>query len=116
MSGPREHARRDILPSEKGFLALAGLDPDLPLRDVFVHFRDLVDADMTWADSRKTRFRTRASVVKVLALLLTAASTIVLGIPAIPNRAAIALPMVALVTLPPRAAAHRSSVTEARAR
>jgi hypothetical protein len=37
--------------------------------------------------------------VKVAALALTAASTVVLGIPAIPGRAAIALPMVALVTL-----------------
>jgi hypothetical protein len=54
---------------------------------------------MDWADSRKARFRTRASCAKVTALALAAASTVVLGIPAIPNRAAIALPMVALVIL-----------------
>jgi hypothetical protein len=54
---------------------------------------------MDWADSRKLRFRLRAACVKVAALALTAASTVVLGIPAIPGRTAIALPMVALVTL-----------------
>jgi hypothetical protein len=55
--------------------------------------------DMDRADLRKARFRTRASCAKVAALALTGASTVVLGIPAIPGRAAIALPMVALVTL-----------------
>jgi hypothetical protein len=57
---------------------------------------------MDWADSRKTRSRVRASCAKVAALALTAASTVVLripAIPAIPDRTAIALPMVALVTL-----------------
>jgi hypothetical protein len=58
-----------------------------------------VSSDMDWADSRKARFRRRASCAKVAALALAAASTVVLGIPAIPSRAAIALPMVALVTL-----------------
>jgi hypothetical protein len=99
MTWPRQRVPRDVLPSEKGFLELAGRAADLPLRDVFIHFRDLVSADMDWADSRKIRFRTRASRVKVAALVLTALSTIVLGIPAIPARASIALPMVALVTV-----------------
>jgi hypothetical protein len=54
---------------------------------------------MDWADSRKARFRSRAAAAKVAALALTAASTVVLGIPAIPDRTAIELPMVALVTL-----------------
>jgi Protein of unknown function (DUF4231) len=99
MTWPRQRAPRDVLPSEKGFLELAGRAADLPLRDVFIHFRDLVSADMDWTDSRKIRFRTRASRVKVAALILTALSTIVLGIPAIPVRASIALPMVALVTV-----------------
>lgn len=91
--------RREPLPSERGLLEFVGRDAGLPLRDVFLRFRDLVDADMDWADSRKTRFRARATVIKVFVLLLTASSTIVLGIPAFPNRAAIALPMVASVTL-----------------
>jgi hypothetical protein len=87
------------LPSEHGFLELAGRDGSSSLREAFLHFRDLVSADMDWADSRKARFRMRASCAKVTALALTGASTVVLGIPAIPARAAIALPMVALVTL-----------------
>lgn len=87
------------LPSERGFLELAGRDDGIPLREMFIRFRDLVSADMDWADSRKTRFRVRASCAKVATLALTAASTVVLGIPAIPDRTAIALPMVALVTL-----------------
>lgn len=52
---------------------------------------------MDWADSRKTRFRWRATCIKVVSLVLTAASTVVLGIDAIPARASIALPMVASV-------------------
>jgi hypothetical protein len=99
MTWPWRRTPRDVLPSEKGFLELAGRAADLPLRDVFVHFRDLVSADMDWADSRKIRFRARASGVRVAALVLTALSTIVLGIPTIPARASIALPMVALVTV-----------------
>jgi uncharacterized protein DUF4231 len=87
------------LDSEGGFLEVAGRDPDRPLRDALLSFRDLVSADMDWADSRKRRFRRRASFVRVSALLLTAASTVVLGIPEIPGRASIALPMVALVTV-----------------
>jgi hypothetical protein len=80
-------------------LEMVGREPNLPLREVFIRFRDLVSADMDWADSRRARFRARASLAKIALLALAAASTIVLGIPAIPNRTAIALPMVALVTL-----------------
>jgi hypothetical protein len=47
----------------------------------------------------KVRFRTRASRTRIATLALTAGSTVVLGIPAIPHQTAIALPMVALVTL-----------------
>jgi hypothetical protein len=54
---------------------------------------------MEWTDSRKIRFRNRASAVKLATLALTASSTVVLGIQAIPSRASIALPMVALVTV-----------------
>jgi len=85
--------------SEKGFLEAAGRDPDRPLREALLAFRELVSADMAWADSRKKRFRRWASLVRLAALLLTAASTVVLGIPEIPVRASIALPMVALVTV-----------------
>jgi hypothetical protein len=85
--------------SERGLLDMAGRDADLPLREVLIRFRDLVSADMEWADSRKARFRARASYARVTALVLAATSTVVLGIPAIPDRTAIALPMVALVTL-----------------
>lgn len=88
-----------VAASERGFLEIAGREADLPLRETLFRFRDLVSADMDWADSRKARFRARAAAAKIAALTLTAGSTVVLGIPAIPNRTAIALPMVALVTL-----------------
>jgi Protein of unknown function (DUF4231) len=87
------------LPSERGFLEMAGRADNVPVREAFLHFRDLVSADMDWADDRKDRFRRRASCAKVASLVLAAASTVVLGIAAIPGRVAIALPMVALVTL-----------------
>lgn len=87
----------NVLRSEDGFLKLAGRGADLPSQ--FVQFRELVSAHMEWADSRKARFRTYASWTRIAILLLTAGSTSVLGIPAIPNRTSIALPMVALVTL-----------------
>jgi hypothetical protein len=100
MKSSRRTARRPaVLPSERGFLELAGRDEGIPLREAFLRFRDLVSADMDWADSRKARLRLRASCARVAALALTGASTVVLGIPVIPDRAAIALPMVALVTL-----------------
>ena len=89
----------EVTPYERGFFETAGRDVGLPLPDAFIRFRDQVSADMEWADSRKTRFRKRAARAKVATLALTAGSTVVLGIPAIPNRAALALPMVALVTL-----------------
>lgn len=91
--------KRGAIPSELGFLSVAGRDPDQPLREVFLHFRDLVSADMEWADIRKRRNRRRASLLRTTALTLTAAATVVLGIEAIPNRQWWALPMVALVTV-----------------
>ena len=97
---PRYEVRQgNIVASELGFLEMAGRDGDLPLREIFIRFRDLVSADMGWTDSRKIRFRRRASYMKVAALLLTAASAVVLGIQAIPSRASIALPMVAIVAV-----------------
>src|SRR5689334_5574951 len=85
--------------SEDGLFELVGRRCDLPPREALIAYRDLVSKHMAWADSRKARFRLRASVVKFSALLLTAISTVVLGINAIPDRAAWALPLVALVTL-----------------
>jgi hypothetical protein len=94
----RDKTRYEIA-SEKGFLFMAGEDAGLTEREIFLKFRNTVSGDMEWADSRKHLFRRRASYVKVTVLLLTAAATVVLGIEAIPSRAAIALPMVALVTV-----------------
>lgn len=61
-------------------------------------FRDLVSADMDWADNRKRRNRRNASRVQVAGLGVTALATVVLGIAVIPERAYIALPIVAVVT------------------
>lgn len=97
MNWPWKKSPKKVLPSERGFLALAGEQPDQPLRQSFLHFRELVSADMDWADSRKTKFRRVASRVKVISLALTAVSTVVLGVQALPARATIALPMVAAV-------------------
>ncbi|WP_326944580.1 SLATT domain-containing protein [Amycolatopsis sp. NBC_01307] len=58
-----------------------------------------MSADIEWIDSRKKRFKRPASQVRVATLALTGLSTIVLGIPEIPARASIALPLVAAVTL-----------------
>lgn len=99
MAWSRRKAARTVLPSDLGFLSVAGREPDVSLRDAFLKFRDLISADMDWADVRKARFRARASYIKTGVLILTAAATVVLGISNIPNRAVIALPMVALVTV-----------------
>jgi hypothetical protein len=88
-----------VLASDRGFLEMAGGDTGLPLRKKFLLFRDYVSAHRDWADSRKNRDRARASRTRVAMLALTGGSTVVLGISAIPDRTAIALPMVALVTL-----------------
>ncbi|MGC4809724.1 SLATT domain-containing protein [Micromonospora sp. DT228] len=104
MTQQREHgneqtAASKMVVSEQGLLALAGRRTALPLTEALTTFRELVSADMEWADSRKTRFRRRSTWSKGLSLGLTALSTVVLGIPQIPFNASIALPMVAVVTL-----------------
>jgi hypothetical protein len=88
-----------VVASEKGYFEATGRKLGLPLPEAFTHFRDLVSADMDWADSRKRRNRRNAFLLRFATLLLTAASTVVLGIQAIPNRQWWALPMVALVTV-----------------
>src|SRR5579859_1741204 len=75
------------LPSDQGFFVIAG-DQQLPVREQIMRFRDLVSSDMDWTAARKSRFRSHAASVKVTTLLLTAASTVVLGIAGIPARAA----------------------------
>jgi hypothetical protein len=99
MRWPRRDKTGYEIASEKGFLFVAGEDANLSKRDIFLKFRSTVSGDMEWADSRKSIFRKRASYVRVTTLLLTAAATVVLGIGAIPSRATIALPLVALVTV-----------------
>jgi hypothetical protein len=95
----KRNSEPNVLPSEKGLFELTGRQADLPLHEVVVHFRDLVSADMDWADSRKVRFRRSASRVKLGSLILAGLSTVVLGIEAIPGRSWIALPLVASVTV-----------------
>ena len=86
------------LPSDHGFFAIAG-DQELSVREQVMSFRQLVSSDMDWTTIRRRRFQAKAARVKVTTLILTAASTVVLGISGIPARAAIALPMVALVSV-----------------
>jgi hypothetical protein len=99
MRWPKRRSAPRVLPSEKGLFELAGRQAGLPLPEVAVHFRDLVSADMEWADSRRARFRRRSSRVRLASLMLAALSTVVLGIEAIPGRSWIALPLVAAVTV-----------------
>jgi hypothetical protein len=90
---------QQTMTSEQGLLALAGRREALPMREALTIFRDLVSADIDWADSRKSYFRRRATWSKTLSLGLTALSTVVLGVQQIPFNATIALPMVATVAL-----------------
>lgn len=93
------HSESQVRSSEMGLFELAGRKADAPLREVMIHFRDLVSADMDWVDSRKAKFRRSASRVKLGALILAALSTVVLGIEVIPGRSWVALPLVAAVTV-----------------
>ncbi|TYB39864.1 SLATT domain-containing protein [Micromonospora sp. AP08] len=99
MNRQRARGNEQTAASEQGLLVLAGRRTGLPPTEALTTFRELVSADMEWADSRKARFRRRSTWSKGLSLGLTALSTVVLGIPQIPFNAAIALPMVATVTL-----------------
>jgi carboxylesterase type B len=99
MKWPQRQAARDLLPSERGYFEMAEHRSDLSTSEALVAFRALVSSDMDWADSRKSRFRKYASRVRVWTLILTAASTVVLGVEVLPSRSSIALPMVAAVTV-----------------
>ncbi|RZU73580.1 hypothetical protein EV384_1991 [Micromonospora kangleipakensis] len=99
MNRQRVRDNEQTVASEQGLLVLAGRRAGLPLTEALTTFRELVSADMEWADSRKVHFRRRSTWSKGLSLGLTALSTVVLGIPQIPFNATIALPMVAVVTL-----------------
>ena len=90
----RGQAPPSVIQSERGCLALAGREAPLTPREAFVAFRDL-----DWADNRKRRHRRNATRAQVAALLLTALSTLVLGMAAIPGRAYIAfrVPVVPVV-------------------
>ncbi|GAB3808824.1 SLATT domain-containing protein [Micromonospora zhanjiangensis] len=89
----------EVTRSENGLYELIGCRVDLPLHEVIVHFRDLVSADITWADSRKDRYRMSSSWVRILSVALAAVSTVVLGLGRIEDRAEIVLPLVATVTV-----------------
>jgi hypothetical protein len=95
----KQPAPPGVVTSEKGFLDVAGRQEDLSVREMTMRFRDLVSADLDWADARKTMFRRRAFGINLAVLILTGASTVVLGASASASRATYALPMVALVTL-----------------
>ncbi|MET7880825.1 DUF4231 domain-containing protein [Micromonospora profundi] len=89
----------DVSPSENGLYLLAGRQADLPLSEVVVHFRDLVSADLEWANSRNARYRRVTSQVRVASITLAALSTVVLGISGFQFQTEVALPMVAGVTV-----------------
>jgi hypothetical protein len=95
----RGQAPPSVAQSEHGFLALAGREEPLPPREACLKFRDLVSADIDWADDRKRRHRRIASRARFAGLGLTALATVVLGIPAIPYQTYIALPLVAIGTV-----------------
>jgi hypothetical protein len=99
MTRQRTDENEQTIASERGLLAMAGNRAGLPTIEALAIFRELVSADMEWADSRKSHFRSRSSWSKGTSLVLTALSTVVLGIPQIPFNATIALPMVAAVAL-----------------
>jgi hypothetical protein len=83
--------------SDKGLFELVERRRGLSEDEAFVQFRNLISAHMVWADDRKRRNRRYASWLRYGALFLTAASTVVVGISAIPRW--VALPMVATVTV-----------------
>ncbi|MER5456068.1 DUF4231 domain-containing protein [Micromonospora sp. NPDC002389] len=93
------HRGSGVSRSENGLYELVGRRSDLPLGDQIVHFRDLVSADIDWADSRKTRYRQALHRVRIASLVLAASSTVALGIDGFDQGANLALPMVATVTV-----------------
>jgi hypothetical protein len=105
MKWRRGRSAPGVVASEKGYFEATGRKLGLPLPEAFTHFRDLVSADMDWADSRNRR---NAFTLRFATLLLTAASTVVLGIQAFPHYERVALGLVALVTVVSGMEAFRS--------
>ena len=93
------YAPEVLASSEGGLFEIVGRRSNLPPREIIEAYRDLVTTHMVWADSRKARFRWRASAVKLSALILAAGSTVVLSVGTAAFRAALALPLITLVTL-----------------
>ncbi|WP_227025865.1 DUF4231 domain-containing protein [Streptomyces fodineus] len=72
-----------------------GLSP----RETAALLLDKIRAGNDYARSKKQRFRRSASVIKMLTLTLSAASTIILGLQSLNTWAGLAFALVALVTL-----------------
>jgi len=68
----------DSHPSERGFFVLSQRQSGVTPREAIVGFREVVDADLDWADARKERYRRRAVAVKVASLVLAGLSTVAL--------------------------------------
>ncbi|MEU8968452.1 SLATT domain-containing protein [Streptomyces monashensis] len=78
-------------------------DTDLPVglnpRETAAFLLNKIRQGNDYARRKKQWFRRGASVTKMLALGLSAASTVILGLQSLSSRADLALPFVALVTL-----------------
>ena len=78
-------------------------DTDLPVglspREMAAFLLNKIRQGNDYARRKKQWFRRGASVTKLLALGLSAASTVILGLQGLDSRADLALPFVALVTL-----------------
>ncbi|MEV1058335.1 SLATT domain-containing protein [Micromonospora chalcea] len=86
-------------PSEQGFFILSQRQTGVTPRQAIVGFREVIDVDLEWADLRKKRYRRRAVSTKVASLVLAALSTVALGVNLGGHGRALALPMVAAVTV-----------------
>jgi len=89
----------DAHPSERGFFVLSQRQSGVTPREAIVGFRGVVDADLDWADRRKERYRRRAVAAKIASLVLAGLSTVALGVDPGGHGTALALPMVAAVTV-----------------
>ena len=86
-------------PSERGFFVLSQRQSGVTPREAIVGFREVVDADLNWADGRKERYRRRAVAIKVASLVIAGLSTVALGVDPDGRGRVLALPLVAAVTV-----------------